>query len=465
MIFDRDVYSFWDLLDIRFHRLLVRFAREADLAYLTPYFTQRYFAYLDYEDVGSLTPAERAEAASLATVEALSAGRLTNTGLAYSGLMTDTTLPTPPTAVTVEGGGQQVVLHWNGAADNLGGSGLAGYRVDVSSVASFTPCLTGWDENDVGLVVSTTVTGLSVGTAYYVRVRAYDGVGNLSNHSDTFPVGTLVNQPVNFQVTATHLTSMTLAWDSNDNPLGIVYLLEKSVSGVAFQTVADVTGNSAVVNALTYGTNHTFRLKPRDMVTSVPIGSGVTVSGWTLASSPVNTTLSEIHVSSAVVRWERNGNPRGVGYEVEVLNNEVVYDGARVTVTDVDAPEAVVTRLRPETAYEFRVRAKNGAGVVTVFDTVVSGTTREGVALETAGVYPNPYRGEGLMTFGGMKTGGTVTLYTARGQEVFTGIADGNGDVKWDGRNKDGEPVASGVYMSLMETEDGWVKKKIVLER
>jgi len=201
------------------------------------------------------------------------------------------------------------------------------------------------------------------------------------------------------------------------------------------------------------------------MVTSVPIGSGVTVSGWTLASSPVNTTLSEIHVSSAVVRWERNGNPRGVGYEVEVLNNEVVYDGARVTVTDVDAPEAVVTRLRPETAYEFRVRAKNGAGVVTVFDTVVSGTTREGVALETAGVYPNPYRGEGLMTFGGMKTGGTVTLYTARGQEVFTGIADGNGDVKWDGRNKDGEPVASGVYMSLMETEDGWVKKKIVLER
>jgi len=131
----------------------------------------------------------------------------------------------------------------------------------------------------------------------------------------------------------------------------------------------------------------------------------------------------------------------------------------------VDVPEAVVTRLRPETAYEFRVRAKNGVELVTVFDTAVSGTTREGVVLATVAVYPNPYRGEGVMTFGGMKTSGTVTLYTVRGQEVFSGIADGNGDVKWEGRNRDGETVASGVYIALMETEGGRVKKKVIVQR
>jgi len=58
-----------------------------------------------------------------------------------------------------------------------------------------------------------------------------------------------------------------------------------------------------------------------------------------------------------------------------------------------------------------------------------------------------------------------VILYTARGQEVFTGVADGRGTVQWEGRNSGGETVASGVYMALIETEGGRVKKKVIIKR
>jgi len=95
----------------------------------------------------------------------------------------DTTAPTAPT-VTLVGGAQQVTINWTGATDT-GGSGLAGYRVDVSSVATFTPLLTAWNNKDVGLLVSTTATSLTVNTMYYVRVRAYDGAANLSPYSTT----------------------------------------------------------------------------------------------------------------------------------------------------------------------------------------------------------------------------------------------------------------------------------------
>jgi len=48
---------------------------------------------------------------------------------------------------------------------------------------------------------------------------------------------------------------------------------------------------------------------------------------------------------------------------------------------------------------------------------------------------------------------------------VFTGVADGSGAVQWEGRNSGGETVASGVYMALIETEGGRVKKKVIVQR
>ncbi len=56
-------------------------------------------------------------------------------------------------------------------------SGAIGYRLDVSTNSSFSSYLNGYQDLDVGNVTGLVVTGLSRGTTYYYRARAYGATG------------------------------------------------------------------------------------------------------------------------------------------------------------------------------------------------------------------------------------------------------------------------------------------------
>lgn len=63
--------------------------------------------------------------------------------------------------------------------------------------------------------------------------------------------------------------------------------------------------------------------------------------------------------------------------------------------------------------------------------------------------YPNPLRpstGQVFMTFGNLLTGVHVKIFTLRGELVREFTEDGTGSVLWDGRNANGQSVASGIY-------------------
>jgi hypothetical protein len=62
-------------------------------------------------------------------------------------------------------------------------SGAIGYRLDVSTSASFDSYVSGYQDLDVGNVTGRVVTGLSQGATYYYRVRAYDTTGTTSGSS------------------------------------------------------------------------------------------------------------------------------------------------------------------------------------------------------------------------------------------------------------------------------------------
>jgi hypothetical protein len=71
----------------------------------------------------------------------------------------------------------------------LGVSRAKGYLLDVSTSRSFDNFVEGYDELDVGNVTGRAVTGLSRGTTYYYRVRAYDASG-LTGYSETIAITT-----------------------------------------------------------------------------------------------------------------------------------------------------------------------------------------------------------------------------------------------------------------------------------
>jgi hypothetical protein len=67
--------------------------------------------------------------------------------------------------------------------------GAKGYLLDVSTSSSFHSFVEGYHDLDVGDVVGRVVTGLSRGTRYYFRLRAYDATA-VTDYSETIAVTT-----------------------------------------------------------------------------------------------------------------------------------------------------------------------------------------------------------------------------------------------------------------------------------
>lgn len=79
--------------------------------------------------------------------------------------------------------------NWNAA------SGATGYHIDVSTDPDFFSMVTGYNDRDVGNVVTFNLTGLNPKTRYYYRIRVYNELG-LSPNSNVIDVLTMPYVPV-----------------------------------------------------------------------------------------------------------------------------------------------------------------------------------------------------------------------------------------------------------------------------
>jgi fibronectin type III domain protein len=103
----------------------------------------------------------------------------------------DTTAPSAPLSVTAIALSQTTIRVTWGASTDTGGSGLAGYRVLRSATSTGTYAQVGSDLSTASL--SFDDTSLSAGTAYFYRVVAFDGNGNVSSASATVSATTQAN--------------------------------------------------------------------------------------------------------------------------------------------------------------------------------------------------------------------------------------------------------------------------------
>lgn len=87
-IFARDVYDFWEPLDVKFLRAIDALSRSESFVLYAPFWTRYFFAYLDASSpkLAGKRPDELMELANRAAFVAMSAGRTTATGRVFAAL-------------------------------------------------------------------------------------------------------------------------------------------------------------------------------------------------------------------------------------------------------------------------------------------------------------------------------------------------------------------------------------------
>jgi len=185
--------------------------------------------------------------------------------------------PTAPTGLSATAGNGQINLSWSAPSDN-GGAAIVSYSVEYTpSGGSATVINTGF------VNTSYTLTGLSVGTTYSVRVAASNGVAALGPYSTaasatTFNVPTA---PTGLAGTAGD-QQVALAWtapSSNGGSAITDYVVEYTPSGGSAQTVS--TGNTATIytlTGLTNGTAYTIRVAAVNSVGQGPYSASGSVT-------------------------------------------------------------------------------------------------------------------------------------------------------------------------------------------
>lgn len=184
--------------------------------------------------------------------------------------------PAPTTSAATDIGSTNFTANWSVSP------GATSYYLDVSTVSNFTSFVTGYQNKDVGNVNSYNVTGLSMGTNYYYRVRAATTAGSSSN-SNTVSLTTLLILPT---VQASGLvfsdidyTTFTINWTNGNGMKRAVFVKQASegaaepvennaytantnfgsgtqIGSTGWFCVYNGTGTSVTINNLTEGTGY-----------------------------------------------------------------------------------------------------------------------------------------------------------------------------------------------------------------
>jgi chitodextrinase len=262
----------------------------------------------------------------------------------------DTVAPTAPTSLTSPSHtDNSVSLSWTASSDSLGVTSYDIYRGTIKVGSSSTTTYT-----DIGLIGN---------TAYSYTIKARDLASNTSAASTSLSVTTNADlvapaTPQAPAVTALTFTSVTLAWLSTSDNVGVVnYRVYRN--GALAATVSGTTLAYAD-NGQTPNTAYSYYINAVDAAGNVSAASA-TVSATTLNEAVAPTAPNNISVSSKTdstiaLTWNAGADTGGSG----IVRNDIYRDGSLIGTSTSSSYTA--SGLAPSTAYAFSVVANDAAG-------------------------------------------------------------------------------------------------------
>lgn len=298
----------------------------------------------------------------IAAANAIGVGNYSGTSIAVS----PAALPSAPTLGTLTPGANSIAVSWT-APSSTGGFAITDYIIEYSSNGGST-----WSvfSHSASNATSRTITGLTNGTTYLVRVSAVTsiGTGAASANSSSQLVAAAPGQPTAPTI-VNGSTQATINWAAPAaNGCAISgYKIEQSTNAGSTWTIvtSSASGTSYTATGLTNGTAYVFRLAAENcMGFGAASAASTSVTPNPVSSQPLALTVTGAGSNQVTLNWTaptNNGGTSIIDYIIEYST-----DGGTTWQTYVDgvsaATSASVTGLTAGLNYSFRVSAVNGVG-------------------------------------------------------------------------------------------------------
>ncbi|MBI4375947.1 MAG: fibronectin type III domain-containing protein [Elusimicrobia bacterium] len=367
---------------------------------------------------------------------------------------------------------------------------------------------------------SASFTGISTAALpVSVQIRAVNGDGLPSADLSIATVSTLANPPSNLTLLGTTPNSITIGWSGNNNSSSATYQVTISSDNftanvstpLAFLRQSNQT--SLLISGLFTSTTYTIRVAAQNL-------DGVaTAFSNSLTTSPFNGGVAFGSLGGSVPSLQNTviegnlGNGRLVGLQVPAgafssdvfvtissitippsLCGSGLAAGISITVAPGFQPVRPVFLTMSYTDAEVAGAPVNELSLARVDDSGACVPLRTSIdqagrrltaqlnhfslfqvvrltpaaAPDSARVFPNPFypsQGQGYVTFASMPASARVRIFTGRGELVFDDLANASGLLTWNGNNRAGRPVASGVYLVVVESGGSKKTLKLVVLR
>ncbi len=244
------------------------------------------------------------------------------------------------------------------------------YEVSYAKDAGFTVGLTTAAGINNNLTATTLgINGLSLGTTYFIRVRAYNGRSSdaYGGAGGNYLTGTFVTQSGAPALAGAPLSPTSIGWRWTTVPGANGYTLYDSPTQAVMlgPGAAAVTFTSATLSPNTRYDAEVEATMPAPTPVS-PRGHGFT---YTLADPPTGSAVAALYLTSVTFSWNANGNPAGTYYQVVVASDPAF--AVIVATVNVPATNATVSNLITGATYYAKVQAINGVQIPTAFDATV----------------------------------------------------------------------------------------------
>lgn len=349
---------------------------------------------------------------------------------------------------------------------------------------------------------------LAVNTTYYGRV--YDPL--VGAFVDLGSISTLANSPAAVAFDTIWQSSAAISWSANGNPDWTGYEVALWGAGTSTTTLSAVSTTTAVVplpegttvyfgvralngggTASEYATSISTCIQAAQTAVQAGVDKAVLYSGPSgdiTASIPAGAFAQSVSVTiKTPAAWNVPAPTAGLLALNSPVNLEVTLDkplqpsrnveiivsyrdsdlGARdeskLVLARYDEPHAAWVPLpSARDTLNNRITAVTRHFSLFQIMQVTPSATLTGVTVGPNPLKPSSNPGQSF-TFRNLPADGRVRIYSYLGELLYEASADGSGMAVWDGRNKSGARVASGLYLALVQGAGDKKIMKLVIER